>query len=716
MDSSRDDSSSDERGNSTDTNNNQDRRNYHRHTNQQIQRLEAYFKECPHPDDLQRRQLGEELNLKPKQIKFWFQNKRTQAKSHNERESNAVLRAENMRMRRENATMEDALKNVVCGPCGGRGFGREEKQRNIQKLRAENAFLKSEFERFSNFLAQRGGHSMPSVGAFTYPHGPSTSNNRRASYGTSSNHLPQPSCSLRGPYARGNISINQPHQLRKEMPLQHFPPLSQMEKLVMFETAEKAVAEVMNLIQMEELWKKSSIDDRLVIDPTNYEKCFAKISHFKGPSGRSESSKEVVVVQTDARILVDMFLDTEKWARLFPTIVNEAKNIRVLDSMDNGRQTLARVIYEQMHILSPLVPPREFIILRSCQQMEENVWMIADVSCNLPNVAFESMAPICTKHPSGVLIESLPNGCSKVTWIEHVEVTDKTRPHRLYRDLFLYGGLGYGARRWTVTLEKMCERLYLSSISDFPNNDYAGVVQTIEGRRSVMKLGERMLKDFAWMIKMEKKLDFSQQSETNSSGVTIAMRLNNEAGQPPGLILCAGSSLCLPLPPPQVYDFLRNLNIRHQWDVLCNGNPVTEVARFVTGTDKKNNVNFIETSSGGDNNSNLMILQDGSIDALGGMVVYAPMGLETAAIASAGQVDPSTIPILPSGFIISRDGRPSSAEDPDGGSSTLLTVAFQILVCDPNHSAAFNVEESAATVNNVISSTVQRIKAMLNCD
>ncbi|XP_010492677.1 PREDICTED: homeobox-leucine zipper protein HDG9-like [Camelina sativa] len=708
MDSSHDDSSSDERGTSTDTNNNQDRRNYHRHTNQQIQRLEAYFKECPHPDDLQRRQLGEELNLKPKQIKFWFQNKRTQAKSHSERVDNAVLRAENMRMRRENEAMEDALKNVVCGPCSGRGFGREEKQRNIQKLRAENAFLKREFERYSNFLAQQGGHSMPSVDAFTYPRGPSTygstSNNRRASYGTSSNHLPQPSCSLRGPYARGNISLNQPHQL------------SQMEKLVMFETAAKAVAEVMNLIQMEELWKKSSIDNRLVIDPTNYEKCFGKISHFKGPSGRPESSKEVVVVQMDARNLVDMFLDTEKWARLFPTIVNEAKTMHVLDSMDNGRQTLARVIYEQMHILSPLVPPREFIILRSCQQMEENVWMIADVSCNLPNVEFNSMAPICTKHPSGVLIEALPNRCSKVTWIEHVEVSDKMRPHRLYRDLFLYGGLGYGARRWTVTLERMCERLHLSSISDLPNNDYAGVVQTIEGRRSVLKLGERMLKDFAWMIKMEDKLDFAQQSETNNSGVTIAMRLNHEAGQPPGLILCAGSSLCLPLPPPQVYDFLRNLDIRHQWDVLCNGNSVTEAARFVTGTDTNNNVNFIQASSGGDNNSKLMILQDGFIDALGGMVVYAPMDLKTAAAAISGQVDPSAIPILPSGFIISRDGRPSSAEDPDGGSSTLLTVAFQILVCDPDNCTNFNLEESATTVNTVISSTVQRIKRMLNCD
>lgn len=41
MESSRDDSSSDDRGSSMNTNDNQDKKIYHRHTNHQIQRLEA---------------------------------------------------------------------------------------------------------------------------------------------------------------------------------------------------------------------------------------------------------------------------------------------------------------------------------------------------------------------------------------------------------------------------------------------------------------------------------------------------------------------------------------------------------------------------------------------------------------------------------------------------------------------------------------------------
>ncbi|KAG6528035.1 hypothetical protein ZIOFF_010173 [Zingiber officinale] len=53
----------------------------YRHTPQQIQELEATFAMHPHPDDKQRARLSRELGLDSRQIKFWFQNRRTLMKA-----------------------------------------------------------------------------------------------------------------------------------------------------------------------------------------------------------------------------------------------------------------------------------------------------------------------------------------------------------------------------------------------------------------------------------------------------------------------------------------------------------------------------------------------------------------------------------------------------------------------------------------------------------
>ncbi|KAI3752631.1 hypothetical protein L2E82_24666 [Cichorium intybus] len=95
------------------------RQKYHRHTPYQIQELEASFKDNPHPDEKERLALGKKLNLENKQVKFWFQNRRTQMKTQIERHENAVLKQENDRLRIENIAMKEAIRAPVCNNCGG---------------------------------------------------------------------------------------------------------------------------------------------------------------------------------------------------------------------------------------------------------------------------------------------------------------------------------------------------------------------------------------------------------------------------------------------------------------------------------------------------------------------------------------------------------------------------------------------------------------------
>ncbi|CAN6895608.1 unnamed protein product, partial [Brassica oleracea] len=659
----------------------------HRHTPQQIQKLEAYFKECPHPNESQRQAFCDVLNLGIDQVKFWFQNKRTQSKAQDERTSNMLLREENEKLRLENAAMIEVLKNVTCPPCGGPPFGRDDRESNLHKMRLENAFFKTERDSLAAANNKNQQTMLDSL----------TSVQRQQTFEALTSY--------------GMNPYNQPSSLESQTIQPQLLP--QMDISQLSETAATAVEELKRLFRTDEaLWVMSSIDRTYVIDQESYEKFSHSIKHFRNLSARVESSKDITVVPIEATSLIDMFLDSEKWKMLFPTIVNEAKTIHTLGSElpINENCNVLQVIWEQLHILSPLVPPREFMIVRCCQQIGEGLWIIADVSQDSQHIVNSDQAsPSCYKRPSGCLIRSLPNAHTEVRWIEHVEVDHTTDTHKMYREL-VSGSSGYGARRWIVTLERMCERMALSSILIMPATDWSETIPTVEGRRSVMKLGERMLKIFNEMLIMSGKVEFPQQSKC---GVRISIRMNKEPGQLPGLVVSAASCLSIPLTPLQVFNCLRSNDTRHQWDVLCRGNAITETARIFTGSSGTNCINLLQPTPPWDIGQNMvqephkkmMVLQECYMDALGGMIVYSPLDMATMSIAASGEVDPSKIPILPSGFTISSDN----------SEGTLLMLAFQILNSDENSKTRSVSEIAVDRVSRLISQTVQSIKLMLNC-
>lgn len=132
------------------------------------------------------------------------------------------------------------------------------------------------------------------------------------------------------------------------------------------------------------------------------------------------------------------------------------------------------------------------------------------------------------------------------------------------------------------------------------------------------------------------------------------------------------------------------------------------------------------------NQSSMLILQETCIDAAGSLVVYAPVDIPAMHVVMNGG-DSAYVALLPSGFAIVPDGPgsrgPTVPNGPtscngagsDGGvggpqrvGGSLLTVAFQILV-NSLPTAKLTVE-SVETVNNLISCTVQKIKAALQCE
>ncbi|KAL0306926.1 UNVERIFIED_CONTAM: Homeobox-leucine zipper protein MERISTEM L1 [Sesamum radiatum] len=129
------------------------RKRYHRHTPQQIQEMEAFFKQYPRPNNNQRKELSDKLGLEPLQVKFWFQNKRTQLKTWHEHHKNSHFRTENDELRAENMRCKEALSNACCRACG-RAIAVAGISSNEHCLRAENARLREQIEDLAAIVAK----------------------------------------------------------------------------------------------------------------------------------------------------------------------------------------------------------------------------------------------------------------------------------------------------------------------------------------------------------------------------------------------------------------------------------------------------------------------------------------------------------------------------------------------------------------------------------
>ncbi|MBA0863780.1 hypothetical protein Goshw_025749, partial [Gossypium schwendimanii] len=505
------------------------------------------------------------------------------------------------------------------------------------------------------------------------------------------------------------------------MPNLPFQPvvISDMDKSLMSDIAANAMEELLRLLQTNEpLWIKSTNDGKDVLNLESYERIFPKPNntHFKSPNIRVEASRDSGVVIMNGLALVDMFMDSNKWVELFPTIVSIAKTIEVISpGMLGTHSGSLQLMYEELQVLSPLVPTREFYTLRYCQQIEQGLWAIVNVSYDLPQFASQ-----CRSHrlPSGCLIQDMPNGYSKVTWLEHVEIEDKTPIHRLYRDL-VHSGSAFGAERWLTTLQRMCERFACLMVSSTSTRDLGGVIPSPEGKRSMMKLAQRMVNSFCTSVGTSNSHRSTTLSGSNEVGVRVTVHKSSDPGQPNGIVLSAATTFWLPVSPQNVFNFFKDERTRPQWDVLSNGNAVQEVAHIANGSHPGNCISVLRAFNTSHNN--MLILQESCIDSSGSLVVYCPVDLPAINVAMSGE-DPSYIPLLPSGFTITPDGHLEQGDGASTSSSTghgrssggsLITVAFQILVSSLP-SAKLNLD-SVTTVNNLIGTTVQQIKAALNC-
>lgn len=722
------------------------KKRYHRHTAHQIQQMEALFKECPHPDDKQRLKLSQELGLKPRQVKFWFQNRRTQMKAQQDRADNVVLRAENEALKTDNFRLQAAIRNVVCPSCGQAAVIGDMSYEE-QNLRIENARLKDELDRLACIATRSYGGRQPVMSSASAMSGMSAPPSMLMTpldldMNVYSRHFGEQ------PHGAMDLMVMQQqmaaggHGAAPSYMQQQMAPVvvQEQDRQLVLDLASTAAEHLTRMCRAgEPLWaaRRSAPGD--VMDADEHARMFswpgdaAKQQHGDAPLPvRIEGTRDSAVVIMNSITLVDAFLDANKWMELFPSIVCKARTIQVIHSgAASGHLGSGSLILMQAEVqfLSPLVPAREVVFFRYCvHNAEEGSWSIVDFPADgfqeelLQQQQTTSLVR-CRRRPSGCIIQDAPNGYSRVVWVEHMEVVGEEKPLQpVFRD-HVAGGAAFGATRWASVLQRQCERLASELARNIADQ---GVIRTPEARTNMMKLSQRMITAFCANISASSSQSWTALSDSTEDTIRITTRKNTEPGQPSGVILTAVSTSWLPYSHQQVFELLADEQQRCQLEILSNGGSLHEVAHIANGSHPRNCISLLRINAASNSSQNVeLLLQESSTHPDGGsLVVFATVDVDAIQVTMSGE-DPSYIPLLPMGFAIFPATNPSSAstsansghgesspgmaDEPTNG--CLLTVGMQVLA-SAVPSAKLNLS-SVTAINSHICNTIHQITTAL---
>ncbi|XP_075502464.1 homeobox-leucine zipper protein HDG1-like isoform X1 [Primulina tabacum] len=685
------------------------RKKYHRHTPFQIQELEACFKENPHPDEKSRLELGRRLGLDVRQVKFWCQNRRTQIKTQLERHENSILKQENDKLRIENITMKEAMRGPMCNNCGSPAILGEVPIEH-HHLMIENARLKDELNRLgvlaNKILGTPAGSIHPVMGNSRLDLGVVRDGFCALNYTES----PLPLGLDFGDRVSSAFPLGPPSGLTMGMSSIDVP----FNKSLFFDLALAAMNELIKLSQLDSpLWFRSLKGGGETLNLEEYRKTFSPCTGVSSNNLMTEATRSTGTIILDCETIMETLLDVNRWTEMFPWIIGSASILDVIFCGSSGKRNGALLLMEaEFQVLSPLVPVRQAKFLRFCKQHKEDIWAVVDVSIDTifqnPSV---NASVNCRRLPSGIVVQDMSNGSSKVTWIEHTEY-DESAVHKIYKPL-LRSGIGFGAQKWISILQRQCELAATLMSSPVPTEN--NLALTLSGKKSLAKLAQRMIRNFCTGVCSTVHKWEMVQSEINTDDTKLAMRKSyGDLGEPSGVILSATTTVWMPVSPIRLFDFLQDEKARVHWDVLSQDGPTQQILYIPKSQDPGNCISILRGNAT-TNRNGVLILQDTFFDSSGSLIVHAAVEISGMNMVVSGG-DSSNLSFLPSGFAILPDcfpdsSKPTSAND---GGGSFLTLGFQILV--NNLPAAKLTMESIDTVKSLIARTLHGIKTGLHCN
>ncbi|KAK2421052.1 homeobox-leucine zipper protein ANTHOCYANINLESS [Trifolium repens] len=154
-----------------------------------------------------------------------------------------------------------------------------------------------------------------------------------------------------------------------------------------------ALAAMQELITMAEpdsdLWIKNPESGKEEFNHVAYERIRSPFNTARPNGFVTEATRETLLLCTNSAALIETFLDADRWAEMFPCMIVEAETLDVFSNGIDGINGSIQLMHAEIQLPSPLVPVREYNFIS------------------------------CKKLPSGCILQDMPNGFCKITWVDH---------------------------------------------------------------------------------------------------------------------------------------------------------------------------------------------------------------------------------------------------------------------------------------------------------
>ncbi|XP_059071635.1 homeobox-leucine zipper protein HDG7-like [Cryptomeria japonica] len=339
------------------------------------------------------------------------------------------------------------------------------------------------------------------------------------------------------------------------------------------------------------------------------------------------NTKATSVVLMAGITLVETFMDVNKWMEMFPCIVTTAKTLHILSPglSPPDKNGLPQLMHAKLQVPSPLGCVREIGFFRYCHQLSEIEWSVVDFSHHK-----STSLSTCI---SGRIIQQLPNGQSKATWVDNSEPLHKV----------------LDAQRWVALLYGKCQQLATLDSTEL------GVNVHYKRAKATSQLFELF--------------------------IFLQWRFSKEHNR---LVIFAGTSLWLPVSRQRLFGFLRDERMRSKWELSLEGKSIQEMKHIATGPQSGNDISLLMASIqyGG-----LHTAAESNRCTSMSLIVYSSLDVEAVIHAMMGEY-PSSTTLLPSAFRIRpQDSAVNTASSSTSGSDisrnegSSLQIISQVVCC-----------------------------------